>query len=62
MGYARSNSVYRFLFYKSDIQDIHVNTNMESRNASFFEQIFPYKDKQYPQHTHKERDAMTSGY
>ena len=29
--------------HKFDIPDIHVNTIMESRNTSFFENIFPCK-------------------
>ncbi|XP_024010354.1 uncharacterized protein LOC112085375 [Eutrema salsugineum] len=33
---------------------------MESRNASFFEHIFPYKDKQTTKRTREERDATTS--
>ncbi|KAL5808201.1 hypothetical protein ACOSQ3_028892 [Xanthoceras sorbifolium] len=34
---------YRFLVYKSQIPGIHNNTIMESRNASFFEHVFPYR-------------------
>ena len=30
--------------HKSDIPDIHVNTIIESRNASFIENIFPSKN------------------
>ena len=41
IGYAHNSSAYRFLIHKSDIPDIHVNTIIESRNASFFEEIFP---------------------
>ena len=41
IGYAQNSSAYRFLVYKSEIPDIHMNTIMESRNASFFEHIFP---------------------
>ena len=42
IGYANNSSAYRFLVHKSDILDIHVNTFIESRNATFFETIFPY--------------------
>ena len=35
-----------FIGYKSDILNLHVNTIIESRNASFFEEIFPYKSTQ----------------
>ena len=34
--------------YKSEILDIHKNTIMESRNASFFEHIFPCKSDEGP--------------
>ena len=43
VGYANNSKAYRFLVYKSGIPDIHVNTIIESANAEFFEQIFPYK-------------------
>ena len=43
IGYAHKGTAYRFLIYKSDIPDLHVNTIIESRNASFFKEIFPYK-------------------
>ena len=43
IGYANNSSAYRFLICKSDIPDMHVNTIIESRNASFFEHIFPYR-------------------
>ena len=36
IGYANNSSAYKFLIYKLDIPDIHENTIIESRNASFF--------------------------
>ena len=44
IGYAINSSAYRFLVHKYDIPDIHVNTIIESRNASLFENIFPSKN------------------
>ena len=44
IGYAINSSAYRFLVHKYDIPDIHVNTIIESRNASFFENIFLIKN------------------
>ena len=46
IGYAHNSIAYRFLIYKFDILDLHVNTIIESRNASSFEEIFPYKSTQ----------------
>ena len=43
ISYANNSSAHRFLIYKSDIPDMHVNTIIESRNASFFEHNFPYR-------------------
>jgi hypothetical protein len=43
IGYAHNSSAYRFLIHKSDTPDMHVNIIIESRNASFFEEIFPCK-------------------
>ena len=45
IGYAHNSNVYRFLVYESNIPDIHKNMIMESRNASLFEDVFPYKSK-----------------
>ena len=39
IGYAHNISAYQFFVYKSKIPDIHKNTIMESRNASFFENV-----------------------
>ena len=42
IGYAQNSNAYCFLVHKSEILDIHVNTIIESSDASFFENIFPY--------------------
>ena len=46
IGYAHNSNAYRFLIHKSDVPDMNVNTIIESRNAVFFEEIFPYKSTQ----------------
>ena len=46
IGYAHNSSTYRFLIHKSDIPNMNANTIIESRNAIFFEEIFPYKSTQ----------------
>ena len=46
IGYAHNNTVYQFLVHESNIPNIHKNTTMESRNASAFEDVFPYKSKE----------------
>ena len=43
ISYANNSSAYRFLVYKLDILDIHENTIIESRNAPFFQNTFPYE-------------------
>ncbi|KAJ9541476.1 hypothetical protein OSB04_027982 [Centaurea solstitialis] len=48
LGPIRNNVAYRFLVYKSNVEDIHNNTILESIEAEFFEYIFPYKDKKKP--------------
>ncbi|KAH9736282.1 hypothetical protein KPL71_018042 [Citrus sinensis] len=40
IGYAQNSSAYRFLVHESKISDVHKNTIIESRNASFFEHVF----------------------
>ena len=42
IGYAQNSHAYRFLVHKSEIPDIHVNTIIESRDPSFFENRFSY--------------------
>ena len=44
LGYAIHSVGYRFLIVKSGVPDIHVGTIMESRDATFFENIFPMRD------------------
>lgn len=44
LGSARNSAAYRFLVYKSNVEDIHQNTILESAEAEFFETVFPYKD------------------
>ena len=46
LGYAMLNVGYRFLVVKSDVHDVKVDTIMESRDATFFEDIFPMRDMQ----------------
>lgn len=44
LGYANHSIAYRFLIVKTEVPDMHVGTIMESRDATFFENIFPMKD------------------
>src|SRR5947207_2216581 len=44
LGYAQWSIAYRFLVVKSEVPDMHVDTIMESRDAIFFENMFPMKD------------------
>ena len=41
--YVNYSSAYRFLVHKSNIPDIHEDTIIKSKNASFFEDIFVEK-------------------
>ena len=45
LGYAHHSSSYRFLVTNSEISEIPNNTVIESRDATFFENIFPYKTR-----------------
>jgi hypothetical protein len=40
-GYAHNSSAYWFLVHEFNNPDIHKNTILESRNPSFFENVFP---------------------
>jgi hypothetical protein len=43
-GLHLSRLCYRFLVVKSEVPDMHVDIIMESRDAIFFENMFPMKD------------------
>ncbi|GJT67365.1 retrovirus-related pol polyprotein from transposon TNT 1-94 [Tanacetum coccineum] len=45
IGYAKNSTAYHFIVHESKNPDIQKNTVMESRNASFFENIFPCLSK-----------------
>ena len=45
IGYAVNSKACRFLVHKSDNPEIQVNTIIESDNAEFFENIYPYEMK-----------------
>ena len=40
LGYAQRSIAYRFLVVKSEIPDVHVDSIMESRDATFFRIFF----------------------
>jgi hypothetical protein len=44
IGYAHHNVGYKFLVVKSEVPDIRVGTIIESKDASFYEDIFPMRD------------------
>jgi hypothetical protein len=44
LGYVSCSIAYRFLVVKSEVPDEYVDTIMESRDATFFEHVFPMKD------------------
>ena len=46
LGYAKNSVGYRFLVVKSEVPDQKVGTIMESKDATFFEDIFPMRDMQ----------------
>jgi hypothetical protein len=44
IGYVFHNIGYRFLIIKSGVPDMHVGTIMDSRDATFFEDIFSIRE------------------
>jgi hypothetical protein len=44
-GYMHNSVAYRFLVIKSEFLDVQVNTLTKSHDATFFEDIFPMKDR-----------------
>jgi hypothetical protein len=43
LGYAFDSIGYRFFIVKSEVSDLRAGTIMESKDATFFEDIFPMK-------------------
>jgi hypothetical protein len=43
LRYAHHSIDYRFLVIKSKVPNVHVNTFLESRDVTFFKNIFPMK-------------------
>ena len=60
IGFANASAAYRFLVYKSDVSDIHVNTIIESVDVEFFENIFPYKKKDQASSSKRVRDEPST--
>ena len=46
IGFTHNSSAYQFLVHESKNPDVHKNMIIESRNASFFEHVFPCKTKE----------------
>ena len=46
LGYAMNSVGYRFLVVKSEVPDQKVGTIIESKDATFFEDVFPMRDMQ----------------
>nr|GEV45803.1 retrotransposon protein, putative, Ty1-copia subclass [Tanacetum cinerariifolium] len=46
IGYAKNSNAYRFIVHESKNPNIQKNSVMKSRNASFFEHIFPCLSKE----------------
>jgi hypothetical protein len=44
LGYAYHSTAYKFLVIKSETPDVLVNSLLESRDVTFFENIFPMKE------------------
>jgi hypothetical protein len=44
LGYVHHSIAYRFLVIKPEVPDVYVDTFLESRDITFFENIFPMKN------------------
>ena len=60
IGYAKNSSAYRIMIHKSEHTEMYLNTIIESRNASFFEHVFPNKTGQETSSNKRSHDAITS--
>ena len=64
VGYAENSVTYRFLVTKLENSLVDVNTIMETKNADFFENIFPMKlnGEQQVQKTSKDKSIEPSEF
>ena len=60
IGFANASAAYRFLVYKSEVHDIHVNTILESIDAKFFEDVFPHKESPMSAMYKRTRDEQST--
>ena len=60
ISFAKTSSAYRFLIHKSAHSEMHVNTIIEYRKASFYEHVFPNKTGQETSNKKRSFDAITS--
>ena len=60
IGFENASAAYRFLVYKSEVHDIHVNTILESIDAEFFEDVFPYKESPMSAMYKRTRDEQST--
>jgi hypothetical protein len=44
LGYAHHSIAYRVLVIKTEVPDVHIDIFLESRDVTFFENIFPMKN------------------
>jgi hypothetical protein len=45
LGFVHNSATCRFLVIKSEFPNVHINILIESCHATFFEDIFPMKDR-----------------
>ena len=60
IGFANASAAYRFLVYKFEVHDIHVNTILESIDAKFFEDDFPYKESRMSAMNKRTHDELST--
>jgi hypothetical protein len=58
LGYAANSPAYKFLVVRSDSPDVNVDTIVESRDATFFEDIFPLKSVHNSQRDEEENSEQ----
>ena len=46
IGFENNSAAYRFLVIKYKVSNVHVDTIIEFNDAEFFEENFPYKEKE----------------
>lgn len=61
IGHAHNSSAYRFIVHKSENSEMNKGMTIESRNAVYFENVFPSKERKEDVSSKRKLELMDEG-